>query len=95
MKKQDQSEKLLPTEEAEIRVQEDALFSSLRAPPKLLEGVMDLLDHNKTDELVEQRLNQKKRERRRDDDRTLILQSAISGEPLKKVRKRGRPKKLN
>jgi len=96
MKKQEQPERLLSTEETEIRVQEDALFSRLKTPPKLLDGVMDLVeDHKKTDELVEQRSNLKKRERKRDDDRTLILQSALSGEPPKKVRKRGRPKKLN
>ena len=96
MKKQELAGSQTSTEETDIRVQEDTLFNHLKAPPKLLEGVMDLLgDDKKPDNLVEQRLNQKKRERKRDDDRTSILKSALSPsrteKPQKKPRKEGRP----
>lgn len=75
------TEHVLSKREREIREEEDALFNNLKTPPKVLVGVMDVLQLNeqKTDELAAQRRIQRKREHRKDDDRANALQSAAGG----------------
>lgn len=95
-KRQRDAKEQASSEEIEIRIKEDALFKDLKKPPKLLEGVMDLLgDEYKSEELIEKRLSKKKRDKKKDEDRTSMMNSLLSTSPTKlttKGKKRGRPK---
>ena len=53
--------------EKKIRLEEDKLFEKLSAPPKKLEGVLDLLDNDQCkDSLTEQRRTDKEKQRAKD-----------------------------
>jgi len=57
----------LSGEEKEIRQKEDELFEQLKAPPKKLEGVLDILGGDQESHVEEQRINHKKRLRKKDE----------------------------
>ena len=73
-----QKDSELSEEEKKIRLKEDKLFEKLSAPPKKLEGVLDLLDDDRCkDSLTEQRRTDKMKQRAKD-KRTLNKVSKAS-----------------
>jgi len=64
--------------EKEIRAEEDELFDKIKSPPILLNGVMDVLgDEHKTDEMMKQRVLDKKRQREKDEKRSAAFERTI------------------
>jgi len=75
-------------------VEEEKIFDNLKNPPVLLEGIIDLLgNEHKTDELVEQRILARNKQRVNDKKEWDNLErAAMNLDPIvKKTRKRGRP----
>jgi len=84
----------LSEKEKQVRVEEEKIFDNLKNPPVLLEGVMDLLgNEHKTDELVEQRILERNKQRANDKKEWDNLErAAMNLDPIvKSPRKRGRP----
>lgn len=70
----------LSAEELEIRQKEDAMFEALKAPPSILEGVMDVLgDAAKSNAVAQKRSNDKKRRLERESLKATKLKNAFEG----------------
>ena len=67
----------LTEKEKKIRAEEDELFEKIKSPPILLDGVMDVLgDVHKNKELIEQRIQNKKKQREKDEKLSAALEQA-------------------
>lgn len=87
------NESRLPEKERRIRREEDELFSELSKPPKVLDGILDVLgeDHGRTEEVAEGRRKERERIRERDakiDADRIVADVSANGGTARKRRRR-------